>query len=654
MNFPQAPRIASILLPVLCALLLERAPASATLALDENFNAPWFAEPVFADRALLLPSGHLLRFQNTDTTKNARAGAITRYSSTGEFDPSFQFDRAYRQVSAAAALPNGQLIVAATRYLYYSSFPVEEILRLNGDGSVDPSFIAPVVTFGGFPLVRNILVQPDGKILVTGAFDTFNGVSRSRIVRLLADGTLDSGFTGPAFNGWIWAKPVVLADGKILLAGSFTNVGGASSLGITRLNDDGTVDPAFQPSGFRTSGRAIWALAVQTDGRIVMAGRIQLGASGSGPFVSLFRSNGSADNSLAVESPNSTGLDVALQSDGKIVVAIGRVWRFTADGVVDSGFTRPAVLDATVPNAPLAGTTRELAIQGDGRILFVGRFTSVNDASATPAPRFGAARSLADGSLDSSFTTPGKTGVEVLPRTFARLPDGSTVVAFGRSIEGASPNTLVRLLPDGSRGSDLALTSSHPNSILAAGFRPWTITELPDDGLFLDGTTQAGGFVAGKFFADGREDLGFSAEHRPFQQAASAPDGKVLLAAGDDPQATVYDTLTRLRSDGNRFCLSVGPTVRLFQIERDFVGVIMRLHVGSHVLAVQPDGKVLLAYLSSTDQQFHLVRLNFNGAKDATFAESTFAPARLSTSFPFLFDPLTQRNIQPPGGVTTA
>ncbi|MBA3352247.1 MAG: delta-60 repeat domain-containing protein [Blastocatellia bacterium] len=234
-----------------------------------------FARPSTPGRTLLLPNGKYLLFFGTDTLTDQRTGAMTRYLPNGMLDTSFSFSRAYTFVGAAASATNGKLIIDATRFLYGSE--TQQILRLNGDGSIDPSFNIPVVA-AGFGIVRAIVIQPDGKILIAGFFDTFSGLARQKIVRLLADGTVDSSFTPPQFEGnGIWTRPVVLANGKILIAGDFTSVNGAANLGVARLNVDGSVDSTFQATGFNRDFTPIRGMVVQSDGKIVLAGRFEFG-----------------------------------------------------------------------------------------------------------------------------------------------------------------------------------------------------------------------------------------------------------------------------------------------------------------------------------------------------------------------------------------
>ena len=129
----------------------------------------------------------------------------------------------------------------------------------------------------------------------------------------------------------------------------------------------------------------------------------------------------------------------------------------------------------------------------------------------------------------------------------------------------------------------------------------------------------------------------------------------MLLSAGTDPQATITVSLARLRRDGS-FDSGFGAPASIYagQVIRDpFDGTLSQLFVGSHVLAVQPDGKVLFLYFSS-DELFHFVRLNGDGSVDDSFAGATLTPIGLSIDYPYVFDPYQGAYVQPYGGAWSA
>src|SRR5437899_1443246 len=139
--------------------------------------------------------------------------------------------------------------------------------RLNADGTLDPSFNPGVGEVAVcFSFVNCLAQQADGKILVGGGFTTLGGQSRNNIGRLNADGTLDTSFN-PGADGNVLSL-AVQADGKILVGGAFATLGGHSRSNIGRLNADGTLDTSFNPG----ANNSVLSLALQADGKILVGG----------------------------------------------------------------------------------------------------------------------------------------------------------------------------------------------------------------------------------------------------------------------------------------------------------------------------------------------------------------------------------------------
>jgi uncharacterized delta-60 repeat protein len=237
---------------------------------DPNFHPPFFAVPSTPGRAQLLPDGKYLLFFNIDTLTDQQTGSIIRFLPDGTLDTSFNFTRDYVAGTTSSLTSDGKLLTSAGQPVYGFSDGTETILRLNADGSIDSSFNPAAKALGN---VRAIAFQPDGKILVAGFFTQFAGQNRPGIVRLLADGTLDSTFAPvtlqlPTGSLGVWARPAVQSDGKILIGGDFTAVDNVNCLGIARLNSNGTLDTTFNAStGYTRAGNApIRGIVVQGDG----------------------------------------------------------------------------------------------------------------------------------------------------------------------------------------------------------------------------------------------------------------------------------------------------------------------------------------------------------------------------------------------------
>jgi uncharacterized delta-60 repeat protein len=662
-----------LLLSFLAVALAGLSQASEILALspDTAFRAPFFVHSQTPERALVLADGKYLLYSFVDTLLEQPTGPITRFLPDGTLDTTFVFSREYKHVKAAAAAPgpDGKLYVAATRYLYGLK-ETDHILRLNADGSIDPSF-APVTVSSpdGLAFVWNLYVQPDA-IFAIGYFTDVSGVARTDVVRLLPDGMVDPTFVPPTLFGGEVYSLAVQPNGRILIAGSFSDVNGTFTLGIARLQNDGSVDSSFQASGFVLESR-IRALVIQDDGKIVMSGRFRLPGrfAPRGPLLRI-DSNGALDTTFTVPTnvpgPSPMGRDLVRLPDAKFVGAIGNsIYRFNSNGSLDSDFHSPYFPDANLDPTLSPGQTGSpfiLQLQSDGRFFVGGNFTDVDPPGVPTYSHFGVARLEGNGTLVSTFTTQHKTGVETAPDSFARLSDGSTWVAFADKVEPPMAYNLGRLLPNGSIDPSFALTSSDSNSFLSSAFRATGLERLPDGDIFVFGTKGLSGFAYGKFEPNGQQDNAFATDPGPaFAEAIASPDGKVLLSAANDAQAMVYGTLNRLGIDGHREQFEILQSIRDQQVIRDInTGRIFQMFLGTKVLAVQPDGKILFEYFAPpsgnipSNSVYHLVRLNTDGSIDGSFAGTTFAPTGLTESFPVIFDPVIGGAYQPPDGAWSA
>jgi uncharacterized delta-60 repeat protein len=192
--------------------------------------------------------------------------------------------------------------------------------RLNADGTVDLSFDP-----GANSSVVGMALQPDGKIVVGGVFTGLGGgtgtTTRNRIGRLNADGTVDATFN-PGANGIVYAI-APQPDGKIVVGGDFTGLGGGTGTTtrnrIGRLNADGTVDAGFTPG----ANNLVFSLALQADGRILVAGTFTGLGGGTGTttrnYIGRLGADGTVD--ISFDPGATTGLNgIALQPDGKVLV----------------------------------------------------------------------------------------------------------------------------------------------------------------------------------------------------------------------------------------------------------------------------------------------------------------------------------------------
>jgi uncharacterized delta-60 repeat protein len=137
-------------------------------------------------------------------------------------------------------------------------------------GDRDPSFDTgvPVGFDGG---VNTLAIQADGKIIVGGGFTSYQGESANGIIRLNSDGSIDTSFNiSDGFDSGTVYTLAIQADGKIIVGGWFNGYQGESANRIIRLNSDGSIDDTFDMgTGFDLY---VYTLALQSDGKIIVGG----------------------------------------------------------------------------------------------------------------------------------------------------------------------------------------------------------------------------------------------------------------------------------------------------------------------------------------------------------------------------------------------
>ena len=660
-----------------------------SLSLDQNFNAPFFATPDTPGRALLLPGGKYVIFFNVDSLADQSTGSLIRFNADGTLDTTFSFSKDYG-VSAVAPTAGGQLIVAAGKTIYGVTNPtghvVTEILRVNNNGTIDPTFGPAMATDGGE--VRVIKANADGTILVGGRFTAFNGVVTDGIVRLLANGAVDPNFapvtmTCPAnpFGGLgncgLWADPVVDANGKIIIAGDFVSVNGVNALCIARLNSNGTLDGTFNPSGFVPQGffggtpKPVRAIVIQSDQRIVIGGRFDGGSCGNHVPLVRLNTDGTRDQSYGYFGclpPNGLFIlrNLVIQPDDKVIGVGLSVWRFNTDGSLDAGFHNPefAVAQLSCADTGNCPEAFNIGFEADGSLFVGGSFTDVDDVG-TPAngSRWAAAKfNGTDGSLDTSFMTSRKVGNKIEPVSFSRRADGSTFIAFGHlgpSLTAgggfafpAIPHGLGKL--DSTGTLDTSFNPFDPNGPLGPNFISLGFTPLTDGSLLFTGQGSNGANY-GRMLADGTLDSNYQADPTvTFATASPRTDGKVVLSTYNLALALTFaDPIAQSVADGNEVqrINADGTVDSSFHLDasivtdtqqRDGNGNLTTVYIGSGVLASTADNKIVFGYLS-TDGSYHLVRLNDDGSIDSSFNGNTF-PVTLSFYSTWIKDP------QNPGG----
>lgn len=171
------------------------------------------------------------------------------------------------------------------------------ICRLNTNGSLDTSFggLSGFTNAGVGPAeLYDMDIQSDGKILCIGDFKNYSGTPINNVCRLNTDGTLDNTFTSPIVNYNVFSNLVIeqLSDGKILIGGTFQLVSGGTQYNILKLNTNGTVDNTFTPT---TGYTIVRDFEQQSDGKILVT---TAGVISANQYIFRINLDGSIDNTF--------------------------------------------------------------------------------------------------------------------------------------------------------------------------------------------------------------------------------------------------------------------------------------------------------------------------------------------------------------------
>ncbi|GAB2870695.1 delta-60 repeat domain-containing protein [Hymenobacter ruber] len=282
-----------------------------------RFNTNGSLDATFALSAPILSSVVRLALQPDGRLLVATPNLVQRYLTTGTLDNSFNAAAVAisRPINQILLQPDGRVLVGSNSGNNFSG----NLWRLQADGSADASF-APTLSSGQFLYMQAMALQPNGKLLLAGHYIPSSGAAYRTVIRLNSTGTQDASFAqtpivtlSPTFGA---NELAVQADGKIVVGGQFTSVGGLSRSSIARLNDDGTHDTGFTPP---TLGGTLYKVVVQPNNRLLVGGSF----NGGGVPNNLARllPTGAADVTYAASAvPNNSVRTLLVQPDGTLMV----------------------------------------------------------------------------------------------------------------------------------------------------------------------------------------------------------------------------------------------------------------------------------------------------------------------------------------------
>ncbi|HTF06321.1 MAG TPA: T9SS type A sorting domain-containing protein, partial [Bacteroidia bacterium] len=325
----------------------------------------------------------------------------------------------FNEASSVAIQPDGKILVGG--YANVAGSEDFSVIRYNSNGSIDTAFGTGGIATVGFNSSTShsheVLLQPDGKIVLAGFAFLGSGNADVAIARFLTNGDLDTSFavqgkTTTNISGYndYGFGAALQPDGKILVVGS-AEIGVGGDICIVRYNTDGSLDQSFDGDGILNadiggSYDVAFSIAVQSDGKIVTAGYSAAGNSYDFS-VARFNDDGSFDTNFGTGGKTVTPvgpsedicLDMAIQPDGKIVL-VGYMWnatttdtdygvvRYNTNGTIDNTFGTNG--KATGPISNTYDYLRGVTIQPNGKIVAVGQtstpgFTDLAVLRLTPA-----------------------------------------------------------------------------------------------------------------------------------------------------------------------------------------------------------------------------------------------------------------------------
>ncbi|MGH9826953.1 MAG: delta-60 repeat domain-containing protein, partial [Blastocatellia bacterium] len=291
--------------------------------------------------------------------------------------------------------------------------------------------------FGSDDGAGAIALQSDGKLVVAGNATSPNTGLDFALARYNVDGTLDTSFgiggkvTTDFFgNTDIGSSVAIQPDGKILVGGNAKISFGNSDFALARYNSDGSLDPSFGSGGKVTTDffggvDESFAIALQSDGKIILAGHANMVNASNGDFALVrYNMNGTLDSTFGNSGKVTTdffngadaAFDVAIDGNGKIVAA-GQavapssgsdfaVVRYNANGALDTSFNHTGKVTTDFSGA--YDEALAMRIQSDGKIVAAGWTSLGQDFSFHDSDDFALVRYNADGTLDTTFGTAGK------------------------------------------------------------------------------------------------------------------------------------------------------------------------------------------------------------------------------------------------------
>jgi len=565
---------------------------SSAQSLDSSF-VPELTSDVVINSMAVQPDGKVIvafglgpHFLNAETNFiRANEVSLVRLDANGSLDPTFaRVPHAStpfrRSASAVVLLTDGSAIVAGD-FFVPGTFWHTGMVKVSSNGVVEQSYHGAV----GNGQIRDMLLQPDGKLLVCGFNQVASGSTNVGIVRLQPDGTVDPSFGSSISheNDLVRIDTICLQpDGKLVIGGSFTHVDSIYLPHLARLNANGSLDGSFQP--MLQEPADVESVTRQSDGRLLIGGQLTISNGAVRTPLVRLETNGVLDPTF-ITGPTGESSDVVYGTlaleDGKILAfgvfdhyagqPAGSIVRLQSNGTLDPTF------DVGTLGPPNYGGITKVAFDAGGRMLVSAKFLEFNRAERHAIARF--------------ITVDAPGTVQFV----------STNVVVAEDQEATAELTVTRL--DGRSGPvSVAYCAAGGNAI---------------SGFDYGGSTGVVAFVDGEFapksFAIPIHNDALEEESKFFHVQLSGPGNGVRVG---------NPSLAKVTIPANDFVGGIDSSFLPGYVAVTGSNCPTQCYDYSEVtaLAVQPDGKILVGgTFKRTDSPSGLVRLNPDGSLDAGF-----------------------------------
>jgi len=528
-----------------------------------------------------------------------KSNYLARLNDDGTLDKSFDIQNGPNGPVENIVLQNDGKLVITGQFTSYKGVEASKVARINPDGTLDTSFSVGKGPNGD---ISTITLLDSGDFLLAGDFTQFNEINANRVVKINTKGLVDESFTfSNIFAGQINTTKEQ-SDGKILIGGEFNNIGGIDYLRLARLNADGSIDNTFSNTGV-INGQ-INDILLNNDDSFFIVGDFEQYSSSSQNYIAKMNKDGIEDTTFDTGTgPNEAITRVMSQSDGRILI----LGDFTeVNGVAQKGLSRLEI-DGTLDETFLIGSgnngrIKDMMIKND-LIYLVGDFTELNGLN-----RQRIARLSQDGGVDSTFMT--SQGINGAVYTITALENGKVLITGNfHTYEGYNRKGIVLLNDDGT------VDSSFDPGLGVEGII-YAVAEQADGKFVIGGSFSSYNGISygniARINSDGSLDtsynIGGTGSNDVIYSIVAQKDGKMLVGGNFGRfNESPAERIIRLNQDGT--------------IDSSFSSNVRPDGVVSKILSSN-DGKIYISgafeKIQGTDKRF-IARLNNNGTLDETF-----------------------------------